>query len=114
MELLNPKDIFKNRPALLASGDFFAKFLMYILRFDKLNKIYSQIAEKEGIDFIDELIKTLEFNIEFDESQLSKIPKKGPVITSYSIHYTKLYDIFQKISRLCQESAFQRDMVFLV
>ncbi len=80
MELLNPKDIFRNRPALLASGDYFAKFLMYILRFKKLNKIYSQIAEKEGIDFIDELIKTLEFNIEFDENQLKKIPKEGPVI----------------------------------
>lgn len=80
MELLNPKDLFKDRPALLASGDYFAKFLMYILRFNKLNKIYSQIAEKQGVDFIDELIKTLEFNVEFDESQLSKIPKKGPFI----------------------------------
>ncbi|WP_347838261.1 GNAT family N-acyltransferase [uncultured Draconibacterium sp.] len=80
MELLKPKDLFKDRPALLASGDYFAKFLMYILRFNKLNKIYSQIAEKQGVDFIDELIKTLEFNIEFDEQQLKKIPKEGPFI----------------------------------
>jgi len=80
MELLNPKDLFKDRTALLASGDYFAKFLMYILRFNKLNKLYSQIAEKKGVDFIDELIKSLEFNIEFDENQLSKIPKKGPFI----------------------------------
>ncbi len=80
MELLNPKDLFKDRPAFLASGDYFAKFLMYILRFDKLNKLYSQIAEKKGIELIDELIKTLEFNIEFDETQLSKIPKEGPLI----------------------------------
>lgn len=80
MELLNPKDLFKDRPALLASGDYFAKFLMYILRFDKLNKLYSQIAEKNGVEFIDELIKSLEFCIEFDESQLAKIPKKGPLI----------------------------------
>jgi putative hemolysin len=80
MELLNPKDIFRDRPALLSSGDFFAKFLMYILRFNKLNKIYSQIAEKQGVDFIDELIKTLEFNIEFDENELKKIPKEGPLI----------------------------------
>ena len=80
MELLKPKDIFRDRPALLASGDYFAKFLMYILRFDKLNKIYSQIAEKQGIEFIDELISTLEFNIEFDEKELSRIPKEGPLI----------------------------------
>jgi len=80
MELLNPKDLFKDRPALLASGDYFAKFLMYILRFNELNKLYSQIAEKKGVEFIDELIKSLEFNIEFDESQLGKIPKKGSLI----------------------------------
>lgn len=80
MELLNPKDLFNDRPAILASGDYFAKFLMYILRFNKLNKIYSQIAQKEGVDFIDELIKTLEINMVFDESELKKIPKEGPLI----------------------------------
>jgi len=80
MELLDPKDLFKDRPALLANGDYFAKFLMYILRFNKLNKLYRQIAEKQGVAFIDELIKTLEFNIVFDEEQLDKIPKEGPVI----------------------------------
>ena len=38
MELLKPKDIFKARPALtLLGGEYFAKFLMYILRFNKLN-----------------------------------------------------------------------------
>lgn len=80
MELLNPKDLFKERSAIHTSGDYFAKFLMYILRYNKLNKIYRQIAVKRGVDFIDELIKTLEFNIEFDESQLKKIPKEGPLI----------------------------------
>ncbi|WP_340114295.1 GNAT family N-acyltransferase [Maribellus mangrovi] len=80
MELLNPKDLFKDRPSIHTSGDYFAKFLMYILRYNKLNKIYRQIAVKRGVDFIDELIKTLEFNIEFDENQLKKIPKEGPLI----------------------------------
>ena len=81
MELLKPKDIFKSRPALtLLGGEYFAKFLMYILRFNKLNKIYSQIAEKDGIDFIDEVIRSMEFNIEFDEEELKRIPKTGPLI----------------------------------
>ena len=66
MELLNPKDLFNDRPAILASGDYFAKFLMYILRFNRLNKLYGQIAQKQGVDFIDELIKTLEINMVFD------------------------------------------------
>ncbi len=80
MELLNPNDIFRNWPALLANGDYFAKFLMYILRFNKLNKVYSQIAQKQGIDFIEELIKTLEFDVDLDENELNRIPKEGPLI----------------------------------
>ncbi len=81
MELLKPKDIFKARPALtLLGGEYFAKFLMYILRFNKLNKIYSQIAEKHGLDFIDEVIRSFEFNIESDEHELKRVPEKGPVI----------------------------------
>jgi hypothetical protein len=81
MELLKLKDIFKAPPALsLFGGEYFAKFLMYILRFNKLNKIYEQIASKEGIDFIDEIIRVLEFKIEFDENELKKIPANGPLI----------------------------------
>ena len=81
MEILNLKDIFKAPPALsLFGGDYFAKFLMYILRFHKLNKIYEKIASKQGIDFINEIIRTLEFKIEFDENELKKIPSGGPLI----------------------------------
>ncbi|WP_372947099.1 GNAT family N-acyltransferase [Mariniphaga sp.] len=81
MEILKLKDIFKAPPALsLFGGEYFAKFLMYILRFNKLNKIYEQIASKKGIDFIDEIINVLEFKIEFDENELKKIPATGPLI----------------------------------
>ncbi|MCK3683150.1 GNAT family N-acyltransferase [Maribellus sp. YY47] len=80
MDLQNPKDLFSDRPAILASGDYFAKFLMYILRFNKLNKMYRQIAQKQGVGFIDELIKTLEINMVFDENELKKIPKEGPLV----------------------------------
>lgn len=80
MDLLKPQDIFRNNRSLLAGGDYFAKFLMYILRFDRLNKVYRKVVGKQGIEFIDELIKTLEFNIEFDTSELKKIPKEGPLI----------------------------------
>ncbi len=81
MELLKLKDIFKAPPALsLFGGEFFAKFLMYILRFNKLNKIYEQIASKKGIEFIDEIIHVLEFKIEFEKNELKKIPATGPLI----------------------------------
>src|SRR6056297_1829979 len=81
MKLLKLKDIFKAPPALAYfGGEYFAKFLMYILRFNKLNKIYEQIASKEGIEFIDEIIKILEFKIDFDENELKRIPATGPLI----------------------------------
>ncbi|SHE68346.1 Putative hemolysin [Mariniphaga anaerophila] len=81
MEILNLKDIFKAPPALsLFGGEYFAKFLTYILRFHKLNKIYEKIASKKGIEFIDEIIRTLEFKIEFDETGLKRIPETGPLI----------------------------------
>ncbi|MBT3384304.1 MAG: GNAT family N-acetyltransferase [Prolixibacteraceae bacterium] len=81
MELLKPKDIFKARPAFtFLGGEYFARFLMYILRFNKLNKIYNQITEKQGIDFIDEVTRILKFNIEFDNNELKRIPKTGSLI----------------------------------
>jgi putative hemolysin len=81
MELLKLNDIFKAPPVFsLIGGDFFAKFLMYILRFNKLNKIYEKIAVKNGIEFINEIIRILEFKIEFDENELKRIPVSGPFI----------------------------------
>ncbi|MGD9928417.1 MAG: lysophospholipid acyltransferase family protein [Mangrovibacterium sp.] len=81
MELVNPKDILKASPYLAyLGGENLAKFIMYVLRFNKLNKIYGQIADKHGIEFIDELIKILEIRYEFDPDDLKKLPKEGPFI----------------------------------
>ncbi|WP_372771955.1 GNAT family N-acyltransferase [Mangrovibacterium sp.] len=81
MELVNPKDILKASPYLAyLGGENLAKFIMYVLRFSKLNKIYQQIGDKEGVEFIDALLDLLEVNYEFDENDLRKIPKTGPFI----------------------------------
>lgn len=81
MEIVKPKDILKANPYLAyLGGENLAKFIMYVLRFNKLNRIYGQIGDKEGIEFIDELLKILEIKIDFDENVLKKIPKSGPFI----------------------------------
>ncbi len=81
MEIVKPKDILKANPYLaFLGGESLAKFIMYVLRFNRLNKIYGQIADKEGIEFIDELIRILEIKYEFDEKELKKIPANGPFI----------------------------------
>lgn len=82
MELFKPKDILKANPKLsFIGGEPFARFLMFLLRFDKLNRVYNQIGDKKGLDFVNELIKILQINYLVDEEELQKrIPKSGPVI----------------------------------
>ena len=81
MELVNTKDILRSSPRLAnLGGEYFAKFLMYVLRFNKLNKIYGKVSKKEGIEFIDEIIRILEIQFEFDDNELQRIPKEGPVV----------------------------------
>jgi len=81
MDLVKPKDLIKSNPELnYLGGEYFAWFLMHLFRFHKLNKIYSKVENKKGLEFIDELIKILELKIEFDESELKRIPPTGPAI----------------------------------
>jgi len=82
MELFKPKDFLKANPKLsFIGGEHFARFLMFLLRFDKLNRVYNQIGDKKGIDFIEELIKILKINYIFDIDELQKrVPKTGPAI----------------------------------
>jgi putative hemolysin len=82
MELFKPKDILRANPKLsFIGGEHFARFLMLLLRFDKLNRVYNQIGDKMGLDFIEELIKILHINFICDVEELQKrVPKSGPVI----------------------------------
>lgn len=81
MELVKPKDLITANPALnFLGGEYFARFLMHLLRFQKLNKIYARIQEKEGLEFIQEVIKLLELKIEMDPGELKRIPVTGPAI----------------------------------
>ncbi len=81
MGIVKLSDIIKAHPAInIFGGEYFSKFLMNILRFNKLNKISEQIASKKGIEFINEIIKILEFKIELDENELKRVPAKGPLI----------------------------------
>jgi putative hemolysin len=81
MDLIKPKDLIKANPELnYLGGELFAWFLMHVLRFHKLNKVYSKIDKKEGLEFIEELIRILDLKTEVDENELKRIPHKGPVI----------------------------------
>jgi putative hemolysin len=82
MELFKPKDILKANPKLsFLGGEQFTRFLMLLLRFDKLNRVYNQIGDKKGLEFIDELMKILDISFQADVEEITKrIPKTGAVI----------------------------------
>lgn len=82
MSLVDPKDIVKANPYLaFLGGEYFAKFLMYLLRFNKINQIYGDSCDKQGVEFIDSLLDLLEVKFEFDETELNRLPKEGGFIT---------------------------------
>jgi len=57
------------------------RVLMTLLRINKINKLYEEVNEKWGIEFIDGLIGKLELEYEVREEELERIPKSGAFIT---------------------------------
>jgi putative hemolysin len=81
MDLFKPEDLIKAKPSLnVPGGEYFAWFFMYILRFQKLNRIYSRVEDKLGLEFVDEVIKTLNLTIELEENELKRVPVQGSTI----------------------------------
>lgn len=81
MELVKPRDLVNANPALnFFGGEFFARLLMYILKFQKLNRIYSRIHKKRGLDFINEVVRQLNLQVDYDSNEVKRIPSEGPAI----------------------------------
>lgn len=82
MELINSNDQFQLQPRMkYFGGAAFTRFLMHLLRMKKVNRLYTELASEDGINFVDKLIEALDLKYEFDENQLKKIPLNGPFIT---------------------------------
>ena len=82
MKLVDPKDLLKASESLgWFGGESFAKLLMYVLRLNKLNDLYSANCEKTGVEFINGLIDDLGIKFEFDEEELKRIPLDGSFIS---------------------------------
>ncbi len=62
-------------------GKSVGRVLMTLLRINKINKLYEDVQDKEGIEFIDALINKLELEYELREEELERIPKTGAFIT---------------------------------
>ena len=80
MELLSSKDISKVINLDKFGGEVIAKLLMQLLKFNKLNTLYSQTCDKCGVDFINSVIEQLEFEFDVQPDDLNRIPKKDSFI----------------------------------
>ena len=63
------------------AGESAVKFLMLLLRFRRINKIYQENVHRSGIDFIDSMIEQLGIRFEIRPEELEKIPREGAFIT---------------------------------
>ena len=85
MNLIDSNDILKasklNRFGRNLGGSLVAKLVMYIMRLNKINKLYSDVYSDNPEAFLDRLIEALGVTIEVNEEDLQKIPKEGAFIT---------------------------------
>lgn len=80
MKLVSSKDLSKAIHLNRFGGEVIAKLLMQILKFNKLNKVYSEAYDKTGLDFINAVIENLKFEYEVRDEDIQRIPKNGPFI----------------------------------
>lgn len=81
-QLLRPTDLLKAEPALhYFGGEAFARLLMYILRLNKINEMYNDLADLEGHSFIDELLNAIGVRYLVEDQDLERIPETGGFIT---------------------------------
>jgi len=80
-KLIEPDDIIRAAKLNKIGGASTARILMLLLRINKINKLYSELENKSGIEFIDGLIRELKISYEVSEEEIARIPKTGPFIT---------------------------------
>lgn len=81
MKLVERDDIKKAAKLDTIGGDSIASLLMYILRFNKINKMYAKVEDKVGLEFLNAALDLLEVKYEINPEELKRIPKTGPFIT---------------------------------
>jgi len=81
MKLVKKEDILRAANLNGFGGESTAWVLMQLLRFNKLNRIYSENFHMSGIPFINNILDELGVNFDFSEEELNRIPATGPFIT---------------------------------
>jgi putative hemolysin len=81
MKLIDTDELLQAAKVKGIAGESAAKFLMLLLRFRRINKIYAENSMKSGMDFIDSMNEQLGIRYEINMEELEKIPREGAFIT---------------------------------
>lgn len=80
-KLIETDELVKAAKLKRIAGGGVARVIMTLLRINKLNKLYEEISDAKGIEFIDELIEKLELDYEVRKEEIERLPKEGAFIT---------------------------------
>jgi putative hemolysin len=81
MDLVSPEDLLKaNKNLKYFGGKYAARFILWTLGFNKLNRDYSDNSHLDGSDFLNKLIEVYGLQYELLDEDLKKIPGKDPFI----------------------------------
>jgi len=80
MTLITPEELSRIARMDNAGGALLARFLMRVLKFDKVNNLYTKSAQTDPLSFINAVLQELECNFIIDPADLKRIPQKGPFI----------------------------------
>jgi putative hemolysin len=81
MKILTSKDLAKTENLTIPEGTIIVGTLLQIFKYNKLNKVYSEIHDKDPIVLVNSLIEQLEINFDIPEDDLKNIPSDGSFIT---------------------------------
>ncbi len=81
MKLIDTDELLRVARVKGIAGESAAKFLMLLLRFRRINKIYAENSMKSGMDFIDSMNEEFGIRYEISKEELDKIPLEGAFIT---------------------------------
>lgn len=81
MKLVETEDFRKATRLGAIGGGGVAKLLMFILRLNKLNKLYARYADRKGLDFLNGALSELQIQFDVNPEELKRIPKDGAFIT---------------------------------
>ena len=81
MKILTTKDIANTDNLKIPEGTIITETLLKIVKYSKLNKVYSDAQDKNLIGLINSIIEELDLNFEIPPEDLKNIPASGSFIT---------------------------------